>query len=428
MKKVLGGVLVIIMMSSMTVMAFAEDIELRIAWWGSQSRHERTIKVIEMFMKEHPNITITYEPSGWDDHWTKMATQAAGGNLPDVMQQDYSRLEEWVSRGMLYPLDEFVESGVLDFSNVQEANLAGGRIDGKLYAVNLGTNAVCFVLDVDAFEKAGIPLPPQNWTWDDFEKIAIELKDKLGIWGMGNGLSNDQVWRLAYLSRGERLYTEDGKNLGYTDDQPFIDYLARLYRLQEAGAIPDRATEVAEYESASVESQPIVAGKAAMGFMWSNQIVALWTAAGENRKFVMTHVPRDEADGAATVYVKPSQFFSVTSQSKHPKEAAMFIDYFTNSVEANRVLMAERGVPISSVVANGLKELLTPAQLEMFEYMGRVAKDCSPLPPPDPVKHAELRNGVYYPEIIDPVMYGQMSPEEGAKRLRQLAPEVLGGE
>jgi multiple sugar transport system substrate-binding protein len=379
-----------------------------------------------MFMKEHPNIKITYETSNWPDHWTKMATQAAGGNLPDIMQHDYARLEEWVSRGMIAPLDEFVEAGILDFSNVEEANLAGGKIDGKLYAINLGTNSMCWVLDVDAFEKAGIPLPPQNWTWDDFEKIALEFKEKLGIWGLGNGVSNEQIWKVIYLSRGEWAYSDDGKDLGYTDDQPFIDHLARVVRLQEAGAIPDRATEVAEYDGQGVESQPIVPGKAAMGFMWSNQIVAVWTAAGEDRNFVMTHVPRGTADGKATNYVKPSQFFSITSQAKHPKEAAMFMDYFTNSVEANKVLMAERGVPISSVVAEGLKEMLTPSQLEMFEYMARVGKDNSPLPPPDPVKHAEFINGTYWPEAVEPVLFGQISPEEGAKRLRMLAPDVLG--
>ena len=79
-----------------------EPIELRIAWWGSQSRHDRTIAVIEMFEELHPNIDIVYEFSGWDDHWVKMATQAAGGNMPDIMQQDYARIEEWNDRGLLY--------------------------------------------------------------------------------------------------------------------------------------------------------------------------------------------------------------------------------------------------------------------------------------------------------------------------------------
>ena len=73
-----------------------DQTELRIAWWGSQNRHDRTIAVIELFEELHPEIDVVYEFSGWEDHWTKMATQAAGGNLPDIMQQDYARLEEWV--------------------------------------------------------------------------------------------------------------------------------------------------------------------------------------------------------------------------------------------------------------------------------------------------------------------------------------------
>ncbi len=103
-----------------------EKIELRVAWWGSQDRHDRTIAAIEQFEALHPNIDVVYEFAGWADYWTLMTTQAAGGNLPDVMQQDYARLEEWVSRGLLSPLDDFVADGTLNFANVAESALAGG--------------------------------------------------------------------------------------------------------------------------------------------------------------------------------------------------------------------------------------------------------------------------------------------------------------
>ncbi|MCP4404150.1 MAG: extracellular solute-binding protein, partial [bacterium] len=274
MKKLLGCVVLVVMVSSMGFMAFAEDVELRIAWWGSQNRHDRTIKVIDMFMEEHPNIKVSYEPSGWNDHWTKMSTQAAGGNLPDIMQQDYARLSEWVDREMLYPLNEFVDSGVLDFSNVSAGNLAGGKLDGKLYAVNIGTNSQCWVLDVDAFKKAGVELPPQNWTWEDFEKIALEIHEKSGIWGMGADLWNVQLWKSLYLGLGQWAYSADGKALGYTDDQPLVDYMNMIMRLEKAGAIPTHAEDVGEFWPKGIEGQPIVSGKAAMVYMWSNQIIA----------------------------------------------------------------------------------------------------------------------------------------------------------
>ena len=424
MKKFVGCLLVVIMLVSIPMLALAEDqVELRLAWWGSQNRHDRTIKVIELFMQEHPNIKITYEFSGWNDHWTKLATQAAGGNLPDIIQQDYARITEWQSRDLLYPLDEFVESGVLDFSNVADASLAGGRIDGTLYAVNLGNNSQAWVLDVDAFKKAGIDLPPQDWTWEDFERICLELHEKLGIWGMGEGLADQQIWKSLYLGHGQWGYSDDGKSLGYTDDEILVNHMKMVLRLQDAGAVMTREEEVAKGDQ-GVESQEIVPGKAAMVYFWSNQITAVQVAAGEDRNFKMTHLPRPKG-GQPSNYIKPSMFFSVSAQSEHPKEAAIFINWFTNSIEANKILFAERGVPISSAVQDALKPMLGKAQLEMFDFVARAASDSSPIRPADPPGHADIVNNVYNPEFLDGVLLGLISPEEGVQILREMATEIL---
>ncbi len=404
----------------------AEKVELRIDWWGSQRRHERTIKTIELYMQQNPNVTVTHEFAGWTDYWTKLTTKAAGGNLPDVMQQDYARIAEWQSRGLIAPLDDFVKSGVLDFSNVAEGSLAGGRIGGKLYAVNLGNNSQVFLLDVDAFKKAGIALPRQDWTWEEFEQIVLDLHDKLGIWGMGHGLSNNQMWKSLYLSHGHQWgYSDDGKSLGYTDDSLLVEYFKMILRLQEAGAIPTREEEVASFDGKGVEAQPITNKKAAIVYHWSNQIVAVWEAAGENRNLKANHLPRLKG-GEPSNYPKPSMFWSVTSHSKNPEEAAKFIDYFTNSVDANKVLLGERGIPISSVVRDSLKPLLSKGNLESLEYMGRIEKDSSPIKPPDPPGHANFMNNVYVAEAVDPMLYGKITPEEAVKILRDRAPGILG--
>jgi multiple sugar transport system substrate-binding protein len=402
-----------------------EPVELRMAWWGSQDRTTRTIGVIKLFEQLHPHIKIVYEFSGWNDHWTKLATQAAGGNLPDIMQHDYARLQEWVENDLLMPLDQYAEAGILDFSNIADATLDGGRIDGQLYGVNLGTNSLAWVVDVDAFEKAGVDLPPNDWTWADFERICLEVHDKLGIRCSSAPLAHDHIWKSIYLSRGEWVYSDDGKALGYTDDQPMIDHLNMLLRLQEAGAIETQE----EYDAAggqqrTVEEDPLVTGDTAMMFLWSNQIVAMQQAAGPDRNFKMVPIPRVEG-GQSANYVKPSMFFSITAHSKHPEEAAMFIDFFNNSEAANEILLAERGVPVSSAVQASLRPLLEKSQLEMFDFMALIESDNSPIPPPDPVGHADVRNNVYYPEFIDPVLYGVISPEEGAATFREMANEIL---
>ena len=401
-----------------------EVVELRIAWWGSQNRHDRTIAAIELYEQEHPNVQITYEFNGWEDHWTKLATQAAGGNLPDIMQQDYARIAEWQARDLLYPLDEFVADGTLDFSQVSQSNLDGGVIDGQLYAVNLGTNSLGLTLDIDAFAAAGVDLPADDWTWADFEEICMALHEATGGYCASGGLSNEQYVKSLYMGYGEWMYNDEGNALGYTDDQPLIDYMNMLLRLQDAGAIPTREEEVAKGDP-GVEANELVTGDAAIGAFWSNQLTAVAEAAGEGRHFRMIHLPRP-ADGCCSAnYIKPSMFWSVTSHSEHPKEAAEFISWWTNSREANDILFAERGVPVSADVQGYLVPKLDEVGVEIFEFLGRVEADSSPIRPADPVGHADVRDNVYVPEFIDPVLYGLISPEEGAAIYRELASEIL---
>jgi multiple sugar transport system substrate-binding protein len=402
-------------------------VELRIAWWGSQDRHNRTIKAIELFQKKHPHVKVSYEFAGWQDYWTKMTTQAAGRSLPDVMQQDYAYITEWSSRGLLAPLDDAVKSGVLDLRDVSEDLLKAGQVGGKLLGVNLGTNAQCFVLDLDAFKKAGLELPPPSWTWADFEKVSMALREKLGIWGMGSGMWDNQAWGALTLSAGHWRYSADGTRIGYPDDKPFVDYLQMLLRLQKANALIPRAEELASHHTGSrgIEVSPIVSGKAAMAYMWSNQIVAVWKAAGgDARNFRMVALPRIPG-GKAADYYKASMFWSVTAHSKHPREAAMFVDFFTNSLEANDALFAERGVPIAGKVRQMLQPKLGKSQAEMFAYLDRLGKDVQPIPPADPPGHTEIVKNVLDPQVMDPVAYGRLTPEKGAALLRQEANAIL---
>lgn len=48
-------------------------------WWGSQARHDATLKVIDLFEKKNPNIKINGEYMGSDGYFDKLNTQVAGG-------------------------------------------------------------------------------------------------------------------------------------------------------------------------------------------------------------------------------------------------------------------------------------------------------------------------------------------------------------
>lgn len=405
--------------------SLAQDapVELRMVWWGSQNRHDRTIQVIEMYEAANPNVDIVYEFANFNDYWTLVNTQAAGGDLACIMQQDYAYLAEWGGRGLLQPLDPFVESGVIDLSNVDDTFVAGGRVDGQLYGLSLGANSQAIILDVDKFEEAGIELPDPQWTWADFEETARALHEALGIYAYGSpSLGDDQIWTSLMLANGVNPFNEENTGFGYDDDQALIDHFNMLVELQNEGVI--MSLEEISQGAEGPENSPIVTGDAAMQYQWSNQVVAITTAAGEDRHFRLWHLPRPEG-GQPANYLKPSMFFSIPSNCENAEEAAKFINFFTNDLEANEVLFAERGVPISSAVREHLQPMLDTTGQETFDFLERVGADSSPIFPPNPPGYNDIRNNVWLPLFHDPVLYGQMSVEEGVAAFRSEAEAIL---
>src|SRR5690606_21461510 len=117
-----------------------------------------------------------------------------------------------------------------------------------------------------------------------------------------------------------------------------------------------------------LEGSPIVEGNEAIRYQWSNQVVALTTAAGEDRNFVLHTLPRVEG-GQSANYLKPSMFFSITAGCPNPELAAEFINFATNDLEANDILFAERGVPISSEVREYLADKVDPVTAQIFDFI-----------------------------------------------------------
>jgi len=407
--KTLSLTLVLSMLVGLVGVSAQDTTELTITWWGSQNRHDRTIEVIELFEAENPNIDVTFEFSGWTDYWTRVNTQAAGGNVACVMQHDYKFLTEWAQRGLLQPIGDLLESGAIDVSNVSQSVIDSGMVDGSIYGISLGTNSQTYILDADAFEAAGIELPAWDWTLDDWEAISNQFAEQ-GMWGIAYGPWDEAVIKSVLYSDGQDLFNEDGTALGIEDPSVLIEYFERIYRMMESGAIA--SMDVQPDFTGSHEESPIVQGTEAMRYQWSNQVVSLYNAAGTERNFVLYPLPRLE-DGVTPNYLKPSMFFAITEGCETVEEAAMFIDFFTNSLDANDILFAERGVPVSSVVLEHLSGQVDEVNLKVFEFISEISEIAIPVPPPDPAGYSDIINNVLVPEFVEPVLFGMISAEDG---------------
>ncbi|WP_258168693.1 ABC transporter substrate-binding protein [Paenibacillus sp. AR247] len=244
-----------------------DPVKLRIAWWGGQSRHDYTLKVIEMYEKQHPNVTIEPEYAPFDDYWKKLAPQAVAGGLPDIIQMDISYLSQYASRNQLADLKPFTDSGTLNVADVSENALKGGEVDGKLVAMNLGVNALQTTFDVETMKKNGIDIPSKDWTWDDMGKLGEQAKAK--GFQIGGFAYHHEVFFPYYLRTiGQKMYSDDGKTIGYADDQAFIDYFTRYQQWYDKGYILSLDKEA--QKKGVAEEDEIVLGHSISGIGWSN--------------------------------------------------------------------------------------------------------------------------------------------------------------
>lgn len=392
---------------------------IKIAWWGNQTRTDKTLAVIKMFEDKNPGVTIEPEYYSWADYWTKMAAATAGGSAPDIMQQDYSYINQYDSKGLLADLQPYATSGKLNLADVEESSLSGGIIDKKLIALNLGSNAMCTMYDPAIIKQAGLPEPTNDWTWDDYMNTVLTVKQKLNIFGDGNIAFVNTGGFTDYLrQRGQKMFTEDQKSFAYTDDKYFIDFYGMEMKLFKAGAIPGAAQRL---EIKSSEQELIVTGKAAMAEANSNQLIAVQAAA--KRPLKLVGFPNDPNQTTNGQFIKPSMFFSISKKSENIDMAVKFLDYFTNDIEANKILAAERGVPISSKVRDALKPNLNDTEKIVFDYVDAIGKVATPIDPPNPKAWPQIQ--AVMDSLEQQMLFGKISVEEAAKSFRSQSNALL---
>lgn len=376
-------------LASTTPLAFA-DTRLRLIWWGNPDRDKRTNEVADLYQNTNAGVTVDRETYAWNDYWPKLATQAAGQNLPDVIQMDYRYIFEYARRGQLADLTPFVGSQI-DLADFDPNQLDSGKVDGKLYGVSLGANSVTHVYRKAKLEELGVTLPdPITWTIDDFVAIGKEVKDKLpeGMYFSQNMGFEEPRFEAWVRQRGKELYTADGQ-LAY-DLEDLTDHFAFWFQLQEDGLTPPADLQ-APANSGKMEESMLVTGHALFQFIHSNQLVATQKLVTDELSITM--VPNQEG-GKPGQYLKPSQLLSMSSNAADPDAAAKLIDFFITDESANDILLIERGVSGDASVRERISAALSDTERKIIDYLDIVATHVGALPPPPPKNAGELQRAL----------------------------------
>lgn len=396
-----------------------DKTKIRITWWGGQSRHDYTQQLLDLYTEKNPDVEFEAVPSGWDGYFDKMSTQAASGSMPDLVQMDYLYISTYAKNNTIADLNEYINSGTIDVSNIDEKLLKSGEIDGKMAGMVISSSALAVGYNPDVLGET----PADDWTWSDFiaKNKAVSDSKKSPSALVGSGVTGDtNLFNYWVRQHGESLFNEDGTGLGYKDDAVAADFFKMWKDMMDDNVAPD-PDEEAQIQTLGQEAGPVVTGDAATIFEWNNYAAKLNSV---NDKLKVTLPPVDDA-GNSGLWIKPGMFFSIAENSEVKEECAKFINWFINSEEANDIIMAERGTPVSSKIREYMinSGKLNDQQIEMFEYIDKAAEVSGDTPAPDPTGISEVNEA--FARAGSSVFYGQASPEEAAESFRKEAESIL---
>lgn len=406
--------------------ASGEQVELTFSWWGGDSRHAATEEAIKAFEEKYPNIKVTPEYGAWTGWEEKQSLNILGGNSADVMQINWNWIESYSKGGTAFAnLEDY--SDALDLTQFTPESLELCKEDGKLMAVPIALTGRVFYWNKTAFEEVGVDIPT------DLDSLyaagaAFEAKDP-DMYPMALGEYDRIILMVYYLeSKYGKNWVEDGK-INYTEEE-VKDGMDFITGLEEKHVIPTIATIQGDMADSLDKNAKWIDGKYAGIFEWDSSASKFKSALeGSVNKpgqefAVGEFVKMGDYNGGFT---KISMGFAVSASSKHPKEAAMLINFLLNEEEGVKITSTERGIPCSTAGLKILEEnnlgdpLTIEANTKVMNY-SKFVLDTK-------FEHNDLKanpDGVYY-KVFGKLSAGEIDSTQAAQELIKGVTETLEG-
>jgi ABC-type sugar transport system permease subunit/ABC-type glycerol-3-phosphate transport system substrate-binding protein len=218
-------------------------ITLTILHWGEPAENDILKKIVAHYEATHPNIHI--ENITASDYDPKLRTMFAAGTPPDVFYVPDNNVAEFASLNILTPLDPYLEeehkagtdAWMADFYPVimNAFKYDGKHLGlGKTYGLPKDFTTCVMYVNVDLFKQAGLKVPYDGWTWEEFEADCRKITDLSKtsgreVWGgvleAWPGAFRNIVWCF-----GGDFFTDDFRDtlLGTPGSQEALKLVRRL--------------------------------------------------------------------------------------------------------------------------------------------------------------------------------------------------------
>lgn len=242
----------------------AAELSGKVTYMHSGDDYEREMyaNVFKSYQAYAPNVEVEqmYVPS---DYATKLQTLAAAGTLPDLFWTSESGVKAYYEAGMLSDMNGVLEEYPQLTEDIIDGVLEFGNIDGKQVAFPKDWTSYVMYLNLDLFEEAGVEVPTNDWTVEDYKEIAAELTQKSSdgerVDVYGTAINNYRADWINWMGNFGAEWFKDGKsNLSSPEA---LEGLSVMYDLVQAGSAPSPGTVSSTGDS---EDRLFVIGKVAM--------------------------------------------------------------------------------------------------------------------------------------------------------------------
>ncbi|MCP2164185.1 ABC transporter substrate-binding protein [Goodfellowiella coeruleoviolacea] len=386
-------------------------------WWGDNQRADLTNQAVELFERRNPTIQVETSFSAYGAYWDKLATQAAGGKAPDVMQMDTRYLAEYGGRGVLLDLGGDQAASDLDLSGLNPALVDTGKTGGKQYGIPFAQNAHALVYDPALFQAAGTTISA-TMTWADLAAAAsrVSAANNLAVRGITDFGGSDHALEIWLRQRGKDLFTQEGK-LGFGPAE-LTEYWTLTTGLAKSNAA-STGEQIASMNGAP-EQAPLGRKLSAAEFAYDSVFPGYQNATGHN--LALAPYPTD--NGQLGQYRRGSQLLSVSNRSTARHAAVKLVDFLINDPEAAKILGTNRGLPPNEKNRAELAAAATGTDRAIYDYEASIDAQLSAAPPTPPKGAGSIQ--LLLQRQYEEVAFGRSTVEQSVRTFFEQAGNSLG--
>ncbi len=191
----------------------AADGTTRIVWnrWAGDTESEQKLEAQMAVAQEivGDEITIELQTAPWADFFTKMNANMASGNVACVTAINGQRLAGYADAFLPLGDAELATAGI-SRDDYNPGALSVMEYGDALYGLPYDTATMFLYYNADLFEQAGVDLPTNEWTIDDFEAAAVAITEATGVKGFAVSIDEFQWLSLPMAKSGLQAVDDDG--------------------------------------------------------------------------------------------------------------------------------------------------------------------------------------------------------------------------